>query len=469
MASGKGTIVVGADDVGAVVVDCGSWAVRFGNAGDDAPRAIIPSAAGTLRSGGGGLLAGDALAQSPGATSEISPTHSYDAATGSATVSNWDAMRAVWDAAYRQLHTQSARGPLLIVEPTRQWADADRAKALEVAFEGLLVPAAYVARGSAMAAFAAARTTACVVDVGHQGACAVPVAEGYALSKATRRSAVGGRFLSGKVAEWLDGRLKQKTGGDGDGDAVMKDVPSAAPPAAASGMDGAMAGDSAAAAVQVDPIAAMTKAAASPPISRFRALHEVRGTPAGSASSAARDSHRTFFRLRALDDMKASILRVAPRGSDSLTDATTTGRPTTYTLPDGQTVSLTDDNGLDLANCLFRSEGADKRIRGLANLAFDAVSACDTDCRRELYGGVVLTGGCSVIPGVLERFMTDLAVLTPQAYKLKVVGTQNAMERASGPWIGGSIVASLGTFQSAWVSRKEYDEMGAHGALRKCP
>lgn len=27
-------------------------------------------------------------------------------------------------------------------------------------------------------------------------------------------------------------------------------------------------------------------------------------------------------------------------------------------------------------------------------------------------------------------------------------------------WIGGSIVASLSTFQSRWTSRKDYDEVG---------
>lgn len=453
MASGKGTIVVGADDIGAVVVDCGSWSVRFGNAGDDAPRAIVPSAAGTRRAGG--LLAGDSLLQTPGATLDISPTHAYDASTGDATVRDWDAMRAVWSAAYRQLHTEPSSGPLLIVEPTRQWADADRAKALEVAFEGLQVPAAYVARGSAMAAFAAARTTACVVDVGHQGACAVPVAEGYALGKSTRRSAVGGRLLSGRVAEWLDAQLKKMAG---DGDAVMQDV-----------ADAPAGGEAATAAAAGDVGGDVTKAGAAPPVGRFRALHEVRGVPAGAGAQAASETHRSFFRLRALHQMKASVLRVTPRGSDSLADAEAAGRAMSYTLPDGQTVDLRENGGLDLAGALFRSEGADKRIRGLANLAFDAVSACDTDIRRELYGGVVLTGGCSVIPGVLERFTTDLAVLTPQAYKLKVVGTQNSMERASGPWIGGSIVASLGTFQSAWVSKKEYDELGGHGALRKCP
>jgi actin-related protein len=37
-----------------------------------------------------------------------------------------------------------------------------------------------------------------------------------------------------------------------------------------------------------------------------------------------------------------------------------------------------------------------------------------------------------------------------------------------GAWIGGSILASLGTFQQMWISRQEWDEEGAGALDRKC-
>jgi actin-like protein 6A len=40
-------------------------------------------------------------------------------------------------------------------------------------------------------------------------------------------------------------------------------------------------------------------------------------------------------------------------------------------------------------------------------------------------------------------------------------------ERAAGPWTGGSILASLGTFPDLWFSREEYREHGARGFARK--
>ena len=42
-------------------------------------------------------------------------------------------------------------------------------------------------------------------------------------------------------------------------------------------------------------------------------------------------------------------------------------------------------------------------------------------------------------------------------------------ERKICAWLGGSIVASLGTFHEMWVSKGEYAEHGASIVDRKCP
>lgn len=44
-----------------------------------------------------------------------------------------------------------------------------------------------------------------------------------------------------------------------------------------------------------------------------------------------------------------------------------------------------------------------------------------------------------------------------------------AAERKFGAWIGGSILGSLSTFQSLWMTRKEYDELGSAAIERKFP
>mmetsp|Transcript_16347 Transcript_16347/g.33289 ORF Transcript_16347/g.33289 Transcript_16347/m.33289 type:complete len:120 (-) Transcript_16347:788-1147(-) len=106
---------------------------------------------------------------------------------------------------------------------------------------------------------------------------------------------------------------------------------------------------------------------------------------------------------------------------------------------------------------------------GAAQLIFEAASACDVDSRRELYNSLILTGGSSLFPGVTERFQRDIAILTPQMFKTKVIASSNNYERMASPWIGGSILGSLGTFNQMWMSKKEYDEFGANFILRRCP
>lgn len=66
------------------------------------------------------------------------------------------------------------------------------------------------------------------------------------------------------------------------------------------------------------------------------------------------------------------------------------------------------------------------------------------------------------------RALTVLGVYFLQS-KLKLVAAQYANERRYGAWIGGSILASLGSFQQLWISKQEYDESGVSIVHKKCP
>ncbi len=51
----------------------------------------------------------------------------------------------------------------------------------------------------------------------------------------------------------------------------------------------------------------------------------------------------------------------------------------------------------------------------------------------------------------------EMQRLAPQTMRVRVIAPP---EREYSVWIGGSVLASLTTFQSMWVSRAEYDEGG---------
>lgn len=90
---------------------------------------------------------------------------------------------------------------------------------------------------------------------------------------------------------------------------------------------------------------------------------------------------------------------------------------------------------------------------------------CDANIRKDLYGHIVLNDGSTMFPGVSEKTSKEIAVLAPSNTKFKVVAPP---ERKYGVWIGGSILASLSTFQQMWVTKAEYNESGPSIADKKC-
>ena len=82
-----------------------------------------------------------------------------------------------------------------------------------------------------------------------------------------------------------------------------------------------------------------------------------------------------------------------------------------------------------------------------------------------VYANIVLSGGTTMFPGIGERMTKELTALAPSTMKIKVVAPP---ERKYSVWIGGSILSSLSTFQSMWISKAEYDESGPAIVHRKC-
>ncbi|KAJ2323170.1 NuA4 histone acetyltransferase subunit, partial [Coemansia sp. RSA 2681] len=52
--------------------------------------------------------------------------------------------------------------------------------------------------------------------------------------------------------------------------------------------------------------------------------------------------------------------------------------------------------------------------------------------------------------------------------RIKFAPLASKTERRATAWLGGSILASLGTFHQLWVSRAEYEEHGAGIVDKKC-
>ena len=135
-----------------------------------------------------------------------------------------------------------------------------------------------------------------------------------------------------------------------------------------------------------------------------------------------------------------------------------------YKLPDGNDITVGAER-FRCAEVLFNPSIIGLEQEGIHQLLYQSVMKCDVDIRKDLYANIVLSGGSSCFPGLQERMTKEVSSVAPASMKVNVVAPP---ERKYSVWIGGSILASLTSFQEMWIFREEYDESGAEIVHRKC-
>lgn len=98
--------------------------------------------------------------------------------------------------------------------------------------------------------------------------------------------------------------------------------------------------------------------------------------------------------------------------------------------------------------------------------------SCEPDLRIQLLSNVVVNGGGSLLVGLVDRLHNELVRhystvrlhFWPTTHhsdsrrhsQTKVHAAGHPTERRYGAWLGGSILASLGTFHQLWISAEEW-------------
>jgi len=135
-----------------------------------------------------------------------------------------------------------------------------------------------------------------------------------------------------------------------------------------------------------------------------------------------------------------------------------------YELPDGNIITIGNER-FRCPEVLFRPNLIGNEQEGIHQLTFQSIMKCDVDIRKDLYANIVMSGGTTMFPQIADRMNKEITNLAPSTMTIKIVAPP---ERKYSVWIGGSILASLSTFEEMWVTKDEYDESGPSIVHRKC-
>ncbi|TRX94198.1 hypothetical protein FHL15_004966 [Xylaria flabelliformis] len=455
--------VYGGDEISALVLDAGYCHTRAGFAGEDVPKSVLPSFYGSLRTSNTDSttttyrdIFGDECLY-PRSDFEVKNYMSESESV----VEDWDAATKLWehmlikrlqpdretspaknglndaaadgegDVAMEDVENQEkplAESPLLMTEAPWNTGKA-REKAIEIAMENWGCPAFWMSRTPVCAAFAAGKASALVIDVGGANTSVTAIHDGMVLKRSIQKSQVGGIWLSQQIRNMWD-----------NNDPKVNVVPY----------------------FMIENKTAVD--AGAPAQAKLRKFpFEV--TP----------SYRAYEEERLLTEFKESVVEVwrgpgryLNPGNEELVKSQP-GR--VFEMPDGAnqmwreqryrvSEGMWDENA-----ALPNADGT--KAQTIPEMIKACLSAVDVDLRPNLLGNVVVTGGTSLLNGFNDRLNNELMAMHP-GMKIKLHAAGLTTERRFGAWIGGSILASLGTFHQMWISRKEYEENGAGIVEKRC-
>lgn len=379
------------DEQEVVVLDCGSGYLKVGFSGEDAPRAVLPTA-----------MAATTVDESREDKGEVSDSQTQkrqlfygeEALTQSnATVTRpvrrgeiqlgnaeKDALEAIWEHTFRNvLGVDQEDLPCLLADtmPLGQASYASRQWVAEVMFEKIKVKSLAIFNTAALSLFSTGRTRGLVVESGEGITQAVPVFEGYAIPHAIFKMKVAGQDVTDRVQQLMAGEHPE-----------------------------------------------------------------------------AASSFRTMQALKEKVCLCAALGREGIPSDEGVDGRASDEEARSFELPDGKIIQVSQKVRTGAPEILFGGVDGEASMQ---KICMDAINTVDLDFRQDLVKSIVVAGGTSMLPNLSPRLKSELTNLLPLELG-RTAEVVSDSQRRYAAWIGGSMFASLSTFDQVAITKQEYED-----------
>ncbi|KAG8234588.1 hypothetical protein J437_LFUL013850 [Ladona fulva] len=415
----------------AVVIDHGATRCTVGMAGEKFPRAVLPTVVGRPKESVAARIP-DLKNFYIGSEAELKGDKilllRHPLYKGM--IDNWDDMAKIWDCIYsKHLRINPEDHPVLLTEAPLV-PIINREKMCQVMFETFNPPAMYIAIHQVLFLYATGQLDGLVLDSGHDVTYAVPIYKGYSISKAITRLNFGGRDLTYILAKSLASK---------SGDNCVRRQ------------------------------------------SKY-------GSTSGDAKSnlweeVARNVKERYCYVAA--DFQAEMKKLQAESQDSRSNVSKKITQT-YELPDGKTVNIEAERFMIPEGLFQPSMINEPDSLGFHQAVHESIQKIKdhnnsntniqeiSQLQKSMYNNIYLCGRNCLFPGLKERLKNEIQKCASNSMGSVSVRVKHAPEGSNpnGPvpsaWVGGSILASLPTFQNMWISRQQYDEWGPSIVHQKC-
>lgn len=159
---------------------------------------------------------------------------------------------------------------------------------------------------------------------------------------------------------------------------------------------------------------------------------------------------------RDMQMLKEKVCTVAPNYNSAMQGVDNADEEArSFELPDGTIIQVSKEIRCGAPEVLFGA--GDPSLPSMQRICSEAVTTCDLDFRHDLVHSLVVAGGTSMLPGLATRLKSELAMTLPAELARQVDVCVDSQRRYAA-WIGGSMFASLSTFDQVAISKQEYEE-----------